>query len=69
MVPREMHMQGHRVVQVRECDAILCPHRLSDYDLVDVVKLIPIFIPVAKTQKQKSNQHTHTSPHTHLTST
>lgn len=34
------------VVQVGECDFVLCPDRLSDDDLVDVIELIPVFIPV-----------------------
>lgn len=39
-------MMGKVVVQVWECNLVLCPNRLSDNDLVDVVKLIPVFIPV-----------------------
>lgn len=32
------------VVQVRECDFVLCSYWLADDDLVDVVELIPVFI-------------------------
>ena len=35
----------HVVVQVREGDAVLCPDRLSDDDLVDVVELVPVLVP------------------------
>lgn len=37
------------VVQVGEGDFVLCPDRLSDDDLVDVIELIPVFIPVGET--------------------
>ena len=46
MVPGEVDVEGERVVEVGERDPVLCPQRLTDDDLVDVVKLIPIFIPV-----------------------
>lgn len=36
------------VVQVGESDFVLCPDRLSDYDLVDVIELIPVFIPAGE---------------------
>ena len=39
-----MHLEGDIVVQVGECNPVLCSNWLSDDDLVDVVKLIPIFI-------------------------
>lgn len=41
-----MHMVGQVVVQVRECNLVLCPDGLSNDNLVDVIKLIPVFIPV-----------------------
>lgn len=39
------------VVQVGKGDFVLCPDRLSDDDLVDVVELIPVFIPAGNTEK------------------
>ena len=41
-----MNVEGERVVEIREGDPVLCPQRLTDDDLVDVIKLIPIFIPI-----------------------
>lgn len=38
------------VVQVGEGDFVLCPDRLSNDNLVDVIELIPVFIPEADTQ-------------------
>lgn len=35
---------GKVVVQVWEGNLVLCPDRLSDDDLVDVVELVPVFI-------------------------
>lgn len=46
MVPGEMDMERERVVEVREGDPVLCPQRLTDDDLVDVIEFIPIFVPV-----------------------
>lgn len=37
---------GKVVIQVRESNLVFRPNRLSDDDLVDVVKLVPVFIPV-----------------------
>lgn len=39
-----MNKKRHVVVQVGKCDSVLCTHRLSDDNLVDVVKLIPVFV-------------------------
>lgn len=39
------------VVQVGEGDFVLCSDRLSDDDLVDVIELIPVFIPAEDTDK------------------
>ena len=41
-------MERHGVVQVGEGYAILSAHRLPDDDLVDIIKLIPVFIPAAR---------------------
>lgn len=38
------------IVQVGKGDFVLCPDRLSDDDLVDVVELIPVFIPAGETE-------------------
>lgn len=37
------------VVQVGESDFVLCPDRLTDDDLVDVVELVPVFISAGET--------------------
>lgn len=37
------------VVQVGEGDFVLCPDRLTDDDLVDVVELVPVFISTGET--------------------
>ena len=39
------------VVQVGESDFVLCPDWLSDDDLVDVVELVPVFIPAGETEQ------------------
>lgn len=39
-----MHKHGEAVVEVREGNAVLSPHGLSDDDLVDIIELIPVFI-------------------------
>ena len=44
--PRQMDLERNVIVQVRERNAVLGAHRLSDDDLVDVVELIPVFISV-----------------------
>lgn len=41
-------MMWQVVVQVRECNFVFGPDWLSDDDFVDVVKLIPVFIPEKK---------------------
>ena len=46
MVPGKVNVEGERVVEVREGDPVLGPQRLTDDDLVDVIKLIPIFVPI-----------------------
>lgn len=39
-----MHKVGHIVVQIGECNTILCTNRLANDDFVDIVELIPILI-------------------------
>ena len=41
-----MDLEGDVVVEVGEGDAVLRPHRLTNDDLIDVVKLIPVLVPV-----------------------
>lgn len=43
-LPSQVNMVWQVVVQVRECDLVLCSYWLADDDLVDVVELIPVFI-------------------------
>lgn len=44
------------VVQVGESDFVFCPDRLSDDDLVDIVELIPVFIPAGETDQSATAQ-------------
>ena len=44
MVPGEVDVERQGVVEVGECYTVLCPHGLTDDDLVDVVELIPVLI-------------------------
>jgi hypothetical protein len=39
-----MDKERHIVIQVRKGDSILCSHRLTDDNFVDVIELVPIFI-------------------------
>lgn len=39
-----MNEERHVVVEVRKSDSILCSHRLTNDDLVNVVKLVPVLI-------------------------
>ena len=48
-----MDMVGHIIVQVWKCNPIFCTDWLTDYNLVDVIELIPVFIPI-NTQQLKS---------------
>lgn len=45
-LPREVDVMWEVVVQVGKGNFVLCPDWLSDDDLVDVIELIPVFIPV-----------------------
>ena len=65
MVPGEMNMEREGVVEVRERDAILCTQRLTNDDLIDVIKLIPILVPVIISHVIIINcptLHIHTAP-------
>lgn len=44
-----MNVVRQVVVQVGEGDFVLCPDRLTDDDLVDVVELVPVFISAGET--------------------
>ncbi len=50
-LPRHVNFEWHVVVQVREGDPVLRPDWLANDDLVDVIELVPIFIPVRKQKK------------------
>ena len=45
VVPREVDIEWQTVVEVREGNTVLCADRLANYDLVDVIKLVPILFP------------------------
>ena len=45
VVPREVYMERERVVEIGKRDTILCTQRLTNDDLVDVIKLVPVLIP------------------------
>lgn len=44
-LPGQVDVVGEVVVQVWESNFVLCPNWLPDDNFVDVVKLIPVFIP------------------------
>lgn len=44
------------VVQVGEGDFVLRPDRLSDDDFVDVIELIPVFIPAGEAERSAKAQ-------------
>ena len=39
-----MDLERQVVVQVREGNPVLCAHRLTNDDLVDIIEFVPIFI-------------------------
>ena len=41
----------HIVVQVWKCNPIFCTNWLTDYNLVDVIELIPVFIPITQSSQ------------------
>ena len=44
VVPGEVNMERKAVVKVGERDAVFCADWLADNDLVNVIKLIPVFV-------------------------
>ena len=44
-----MHLVRNVVVQIRESNAVLRAHRLTNDDLVDVVEFIPVLISTQST--------------------
>lgn len=54
--PGEVDVVGQIVVQVGEGDFVLCPDGLSDDDFVDVVELVPVFIPTEDTEEPVRTQ-------------
>lgn len=55
--PGEVDVVGQIVVQVGEGDFVLCPDGLSDDDFVDVVELVPVFIPTEDTEEPVRTQN------------
>ena len=51
------------VVQVGEGNFVLCPDGLSDDDFVDVIELIPVFIPAGKIYQLRQNIYTNIYTH------
>jgi hypothetical protein len=51
-LPWQVDIVGHIVVQVWKRNPIFCTNWLTDYNLVDVIELIPVFIPVTKSSSQ-----------------
>lgn len=49
--PGEMDVVRQVVIQVGECNLVLCSDWLPDNDLVNVIELVPVFIPAKKVQK------------------
>ncbi len=45
VVPGEVDVQGEGVVQIGERDPVLRTQGLTNNDLVDVIKLIPVLVP------------------------
>ena len=45
-LPREMYLEGYVVEEVREGNSVLCSDGLADDNLVNIIELIPVFIPV-----------------------
>lgn len=46
VVPGEMNVEREGVVEVGEGDTVLRTKRLTNDNLVDVIKLIPVLVPV-----------------------
>lgn len=40
------NLSGPVIVQMRERDFILGPHRMPEYNLTDIIKLIPVLIKI-----------------------
>ena len=47
-----MDIVGHIIVQVWKCNPVFCTNWLTDYNLVDVTELIPVFIPITQSCSQ-----------------
>jgi len=56
-LPGEVDMVRQVVVQVGEGDFVLRPDRLSDDDLVDVIELIPVFVPAGDKRFSYGTKH------------
>lgn len=51
LLPCEVDVVRQVVVQVGESDFVLCPDRLSNNDLVDVIELVPVLISAGETEE------------------
>ena len=49
-IPRQMNLVGHVIVKIRKCNSIFCSDWLTYNNLVDIIELIPVFIPVKQKQ-------------------
>ena len=47
-----MDIVRHIIIQVQKCNPIFCTNWLTDYNLVDVIELIQIFIPITQSSSQ-----------------
>ena len=45
MVPGEVDVERKGIVEIGKRDPVLCPEGLTNDDLVDVIKLVPILVP------------------------
>ena len=53
VIDRNSNFSWSSIVKVRECDPVFWPDRMSHDNLIDVIKLIPIFIEVAEISEKR----------------
>ena len=51
-LPREMYLKGYIVEEIWEGYSVFCSHRLTNDNLVDIIKFIPIFISAKMKHRQ-----------------
>ena len=51
-LPREMYLEGYIVEEIWEGYSVFCSHRLTNDNLVDIIKFIPIFISAKMKHRQ-----------------